>query len=71
MFPSIGRFTQADPSWQESNRYLYAGANPINYTNPTGQFLEDRNYGCAPYSTPYCGYTPWAFAAVFVAALTC
>lgn len=35
----IGRFTQADPSGQEANSYLYAGANPVNYADPTGQFL--------------------------------
>jgi len=34
--PTIGRFTQPDPSNQETNRYLYAGANPCNNTDPTG-----------------------------------
>lgn len=34
--PTTGRFTQPDPSWQESNRYLYAEANPCNLTDPTG-----------------------------------
>ena len=34
--PGIGRFNQPDPSWQEANRYLYAGANPCNNTDPTG-----------------------------------
>jgi RHS repeat-associated protein len=33
---SIGRFTQPDPSGQEQNRYLYAGANPCNNTDPSG-----------------------------------
>jgi RHS repeat-associated protein len=36
--PSRGRFTQPDPSGQENNRYLYAGANPINNTDPTGLY---------------------------------
>lgn len=34
--PTQGRFTQSDPSGQEANRYLYAGANPINFSDPTG-----------------------------------
>ncbi|MBN3496576.1 RHS repeat-associated core domain-containing protein [Arthrobacter pascens] len=34
--PLLGRFNQADPSGQEANRYLYAGANPINFADPTG-----------------------------------
>jgi RHS repeat-associated protein len=33
---TTGRFTQADPSGQESNRYAYAGCNPVNATDPTG-----------------------------------
>ncbi len=34
--PKIGRFTQPDPSGQEDNTYLYAGANPINNTDSSG-----------------------------------
>lgn len=34
--PNIGRFTQPDPSGQESNEYLYAEANPCNNTDVTG-----------------------------------
>lgn len=34
--PMLGRFTQPDPSGQEANTYLYAGANPINGTDPSG-----------------------------------
>ncbi|MFF2189911.1 RHS repeat-associated core domain-containing protein [Streptomyces sp. NPDC058155] len=34
--PSLGRFTQPDPSGQEQNPYLYAGGDPINNTDPTG-----------------------------------
>ena len=36
--PSIGRFTQLDPSGQEQNPYLYTSGNPINATDPTGLF---------------------------------
>lgn len=36
--PGIGRFSQPDPSWQEANRYLYAAANPCNFTDPTGLY---------------------------------
>ena len=35
---SVGRFTQRDPSGLEANLYLYAGANPVNYTDPSGLF---------------------------------
>jgi RHS repeat-associated protein len=36
--PFRGRFTQEDPSGQGANSYLYAGANPINYGDPSGLF---------------------------------
>jgi RHS repeat-associated protein len=39
--PGHGRFTQADPSGQEQNRYLYAGANPINFTDPSGLLVGE------------------------------
>ncbi|MFI9175622.1 RHS repeat-associated core domain-containing protein [Streptomyces lincolnensis] len=34
--PQLGRFTQPDPSGQETNPYLYAGGDPINNSDPTG-----------------------------------
>ena len=34
--PTLGTFTQADPSGLEDNPYQYALFNPINYTDPTG-----------------------------------
>ncbi|UKA77446.1 hypothetical protein LFT46_09110 [Arthrobacter sp. FW306-07-I] len=34
--PTIGRFTQPDPSTHESNRYLYALACPTNNRDPLG-----------------------------------
>lgn len=36
--PVTGRFTQPDPSDQEQNTYLYAGANPTNFVDPDGEF---------------------------------
>lgn len=38
--PDSGRFTQADPlpSQMLSNRYAYAGGDPVNYSDPTGLF---------------------------------
>ncbi|MER7900823.1 RHS repeat-associated core domain-containing protein [Streptomyces sp. NPDC096046] len=36
--PTLGRFTQPDPSGQETNPYLYAGGDPINNSDPTGLF---------------------------------
>jgi len=46
--PTQGRFTQQDPSGQETNHYLYAGGDPINGTDPTGLFciLHNDNGGC-------------------------
>ncbi|MER7780501.1 RHS repeat-associated core domain-containing protein [Streptomyces sp. NPDC096191] len=36
--PAFGRFTQPDPSGQETNPYLYAHGDPINNSDPTGLF---------------------------------
>ncbi len=34
--PSIGRWTQRDPSGMDANSYGYAGANPVNFVDLTG-----------------------------------
>ncbi|WP_229397974.1 RHS repeat-associated core domain-containing protein [Micromonospora okii] len=44
--PQQGRFTQQDNlsfigNPEHGNRYAYAGANPVNYVDPTGQSPED------------------------------
>ncbi|MGW5048859.1 RHS repeat-associated core domain-containing protein [Streptomyces griseoluteus] len=36
--PSLGRFTQPDPSGKENNTYLYAGGDAVNRTDPTELF---------------------------------
>ncbi|MGW7337317.1 RHS repeat-associated core domain-containing protein [Streptomyces sp. NPDC054808] len=47
--PTLGRFTQPDPSGQETNPYLYAGGDPINQTDPGGLGLMDA---LGPSETP-------------------
>ncbi|QIJ66426.1 RHS repeat-associated core domain-containing protein [Streptomyces sp. JB150] len=39
--PQLGRFTQPDPSGQETNPYLYAGGDPVNNGDPTGLLSLD------------------------------
>jgi RHS repeat-associated protein len=62
--PFRGRFTQTDPSGQETNAYLYAGTNPINNTDLTGMAWCDAYGVCsspAPfncYSFNNCGQAP-------------
>lgn len=34
--PSVGRWTQRDPSGQDANPYSYVGGDPVNFTDPTG-----------------------------------
>ncbi|WP_165425595.1 RHS repeat-associated core domain-containing protein [Streptomyces sp. BK022] len=34
--PTLGRFTQPDPSGQENNSYAYASGDPINRSDPSG-----------------------------------
>ncbi|MEU7151182.1 RHS repeat-associated core domain-containing protein [Streptomyces sp. NPDC045456] len=36
--PSVGRFTQPDPSGQEKNPYLYAEGDPVNHIDPVGLY---------------------------------
>ena len=46
--PELGRFLQADPlvqsptDTQSLNRYIYAGNNPLSYTDPSGYFSVKR-----------------------------
>lgn len=35
--PTIGRFTQPDPSGQEANSYAYASGDPVNMSDPSGE----------------------------------
>ena len=42
--PTLGRFTQPDPSGQETNKYAYTGDNPITNTDPQG--LSDSPSDC-------------------------
>lgn len=41
--PARGRFTQPDPSGQETDRYLYAAANPTNGPHWAARWRTGRN----------------------------
>ncbi|MFJ5999843.1 RHS repeat-associated core domain-containing protein [Streptomyces sp. NPDC092370] len=49
--PSFGRFTQPDPSGQETNPYLYAKGDPVNNSDASGLWSWsaglDACFGCA------------------------
>ncbi len=42
--PTLGRFTQTDPSGREANTYLYTGGNPINDGRPIGTRLWHQSW---------------------------
>ncbi|MGA5732041.1 RHS repeat-associated core domain-containing protein, partial [Streptomyces seoulensis] len=56
--PTLGRFTQPDPSGQETNPYLYAAGDPTNNIDPTGLsfFSEVRKIGFASVSGAVGGF---------------
>jgi RHS repeat-associated protein len=43
--PALGRFTQRDPTHQESNAYSYVGCNPVNASDPNGRLSESQICG--------------------------
>jgi RHS repeat-associated protein len=45
--PSVGRWTQQDPSGQDANPYAYAGCNPVNSVDPSG--LKTEPGECSPW----------------------
>ena len=55
--PRIGRFTQPDPSGQETNPYLYAAGDPVNMIDPNGLGFVDgvRRIGRASVKTMIVG----------------
>jgi RHS repeat-associated protein len=61
--PTLGRFTQPDPSRQETNDYLYAGGTPINHVDPTGESLKPfyNNY-VRPYLAGQAAIATFLFA---------
>lgn len=69
--PSTGRFTQPDPSGQEQNRYLYAGANPCNNTDPSGLDWTLQNIiGCSVSVIGLFGSAAGILASPFVGGLS-
>ncbi len=61
--PAQGRFGQMDPSRRENNPYRYAAANPINFTDPSGEkpscWPDNTSEVCQDYpaSKPYIANT--------------
>ena len=49
--PTTGRFTQPDPSGQETNTFTYAGDDPINNVDPSGYWANDLVNGLAVVGT--------------------
>jgi len=52
--PSMGRWTQQDPSGQDANPYAYVGGDPVNMTDPSGMFSV---FGIGR-SDPECSWVP-------------
>jgi RHS repeat-associated protein len=68
--PYRGRFTQPDPSGKESNRYLYAAANPCNNTDPTGLWTLQSVIGCSVSVIGLFGSAAGILASPFVGGLS-
>ncbi|KAF3463258.1 RHS repeat-associated core domain-containing protein [Streptomyces sp. Tu 3180] len=68
--PTSGRFTQPDPSGQETNPYLYAGGDPINRTDPTGLGFLDSVSGALDSANDWVGAAVGCIGAVGIAADT-
>ncbi|MER7709165.1 RHS repeat-associated core domain-containing protein [Streptomyces werraensis] len=68
--PTLGRFTQPDPSGQETNPYLYAGGDPINRTDPTGLGFLDSVSDALDSANDWVGAAVGCIGAVGIAADT-
>ncbi|MFJ8596549.1 RHS repeat-associated core domain-containing protein [Streptomyces sp. NPDC093598] len=68
--PTLGRFTQPDPSGQETNPYLYAAGDPINRTDPTGLGFLDSVSGALDSANDWVGAAVGCIGAVGIAADT-
>jgi RHS repeat-associated protein len=49
--PELGRWTQRDPSGLDANAYAYVGGNPVNFTDPSGMFLDKIVEGIDAFDT--------------------
>jgi RHS repeat-associated protein len=55
--PSLGRFTQVDPAHQCLNGYAYAHDNPVNLSDPNGDF----DLWCGGWRSWHSGWGWWTF----------
>lgn len=58
--PNLGRWTQRDPSGEESNAYAYVNNDPVNHADPSGRFYVELSL-CGGYGIGGCVIVTYDF----------